>query len=78
MPKVDKNGKITIPKDIRDSFEMFPGMRVRVKTGYNGGYECINIIPYNYTCTECGAHIPDGTEYPRCEKCQKKYRHYVY
>ena len=74
MPKVDKRGKITIPKNIRKGLGIFAGMNVEIK---NDGNKIV-IIPYNYKCNECGADIPEGTQYFRCAECQKKYTIYVY
>ena len=74
MPKVDKRGRIIIPKDVRKSLHMFEGMRLEVTVNNNK----IIVIPYNYTCKECGAKIPDGVFGDYCTECQKKYLIKVY
>ena len=74
MPKVDKRGKITIPKDIREHLGIFGGMKFEIK---EIGSKIV-ITPYHYKCTECGADIPDGSEYPRCDRCMEKDTRYVY
>ena len=74
MPKLDKRGKITIPKHIRDSLGISAGMKTEIK------YENkkIIIIPYCYKCQDCGADIPEGTRSSWCARCQEKYTIYIY
>ena len=56
--KIDKCGKILIPKKIRESMGIFAGQKMAVKKDNSSSTDNIQIIPYIYTCKNCGKDIP--------------------
>ena len=74
MPRLNKQGKITIPDNIRSSLNTFPGMEFEAELRDGK----ILLIPYHYKCADCGAEIPEGTKSRLCEKCSEKRVTHVY
>ncbi len=74
MPKLNKQGQITIPEDLRSSLNAFAGMEFEAKV-QDGN---ILLIPYHYECADCGTKIPEGTKSHLCKKCAEKRTTQVY
>ena len=56
--KIDKRGKITIPKSIRDEFGFTSGVSLRIDVYRNCGGPEITLCP-EHICSACGKALPD-------------------
>ena len=56
--KIDKRGKITIPKRIRDELGFTSGVAVRIYADKNYGIPKIMLCP-EHICSACGKGLPD-------------------
>lgn len=74
MAKINKQGQITIPEDLRSALDIFPGMKFEAKINMGK----IVLTPYCYKCISCGAQIPDGSLSRFCKKCSENRTTQVY
>ena len=72
--KMDKRGKILIPKYYRKTKNLFANQKFDISTKGDS----LIFTPYQYICKHCGESIPDGDKYGSCENCSKKHIRVVY
>ena len=70
MKKVDKLGRIVIPKELRDKYGFTEGARIEIHDAGEG----ICVKPYDTLCRICRSRISADTELPLCDECIKKAR----
>ena len=65
--RIDKLGRITIPIDYREKFNLSENAPIRITCEENG----IIISPTASACKICGAFIKPNSKFPICQECIK-------
>ena len=65
MRKVDKEGRIVIPKELREKYGLLVGADVKFVDNGTG----ITIKADEYNCRMCNRKIPNDAQIPLCHKC---------
>ena len=72
--RVNKNGKIAIPKELREKYNFTSGVPLRLYDDENG-----IIIKAAHICSSCGRALPDElVERGACLGCEPSERYTVY
>ena len=66
MRKVDKLGRIVIPKELRDKYGLFEGVDIKFEDSGDG-----IIVKSESACRICNCRIPSDSHIPLCNSCIK-------
>ena len=68
MKRVDKLGRIVIPMELRQKYNLTEGTKIE----FHDAGEGICVKPYDALCRICRSKISDGSTLPLCEACLEK------